>query len=383
MPSFTRAELHELVWTEPRVALAKRLGVSDVWIGKACLRANIPVPGRGHWARLAAGQKVSREVLPRRGLGQADRVTLGPDPERWSHRPDAEIVVPPEIHFDESIEVIRARATKEVGRVVVPRSFEGAARAVAGILLEDEERRRTLAEDRFSWKKPRFEVPAAIRRLKIINALTLGLARAGYSSSVNPDDLSVWVSVGCMGVSLKLSAITSRKSTNQHDPLQLVDDKSERLQLEICTGGFETAAPGPWRDTDDAKLESQLTEVAIEILVCGEFRYRSETARRRSWAQDRVREREEAAQKKRLELEAQERARLARIEKSRLDHLLGLAKGLEQSEQIRALVAAMADRAGSDSDVANWSDWALHVADSLDPRLMNKAQLTWAPREAG
>lgn len=60
---FRREALYELVWTAPVYEIAARLGVSDVGLAKLCRRANIPMPGRGYWARVDAGQVVSRAAL--------------------------------------------------------------------------------------------------------------------------------------------------------------------------------------------------------------------------------------------------------------------------------------------------------------------------------
>jgi hypothetical protein len=61
---FTRQELYELVWSQPVAELAASYGVSDVGLAKACRRANIPVPGRGYWAKVAAAQPVEKRSLP-------------------------------------------------------------------------------------------------------------------------------------------------------------------------------------------------------------------------------------------------------------------------------------------------------------------------------
>jgi hypothetical protein len=61
--STTREELYELVWQEPMVKVAQRFSVSDVAVAKACRRHKIPLPGRGHWARIAAGQTITRPPL--------------------------------------------------------------------------------------------------------------------------------------------------------------------------------------------------------------------------------------------------------------------------------------------------------------------------------
>lgn len=61
---FKRDALYELVWTAPVYEVAARLGVSDVAVAKLCRRADIPLPPRGYWQRLDAGQCVDRPALP-------------------------------------------------------------------------------------------------------------------------------------------------------------------------------------------------------------------------------------------------------------------------------------------------------------------------------
>jgi len=64
---YNRQRLYEQVWTEPTQQVAKRYGVSDVAIAKACALLDIPKPPRGYWAKKAAGQKLpNRPPLPNR-----------------------------------------------------------------------------------------------------------------------------------------------------------------------------------------------------------------------------------------------------------------------------------------------------------------------------
>src|SRR5262245_34294053 len=59
-----RVDLYEQVWGKPMRALAREFGVSDVALKKHCTKLNIPVPGRGYWAKKAAGKAVRRVPLP-------------------------------------------------------------------------------------------------------------------------------------------------------------------------------------------------------------------------------------------------------------------------------------------------------------------------------
>lgn len=58
----TRAELYQLVWSEPLCKLSKRFGISDVALAKRSRAANIPLPGLGYWAKKEAGSRSSREL---------------------------------------------------------------------------------------------------------------------------------------------------------------------------------------------------------------------------------------------------------------------------------------------------------------------------------
>ena len=60
----TREELYELVWANPMQHVAPQLGISDVGLAKICRKANIPLPGRGYWAKKRVGQAVEQQPLP-------------------------------------------------------------------------------------------------------------------------------------------------------------------------------------------------------------------------------------------------------------------------------------------------------------------------------
>ena len=70
--TFSPQELFDPVWSEPTRTRAKRLGISDVGLAKACRRADLLLPPRGHWAKLAAGKTVKKPQLPRRGPDMSD-----------------------------------------------------------------------------------------------------------------------------------------------------------------------------------------------------------------------------------------------------------------------------------------------------------------------
>lgn len=62
--TLTRSEVYDLVWTTPIQKLAFEWGLSDVGLAKILRNMSIPRPGRGYWARVAAGQSPKRPRLP-------------------------------------------------------------------------------------------------------------------------------------------------------------------------------------------------------------------------------------------------------------------------------------------------------------------------------
>ncbi|TWA66695.1 hypothetical protein FBZ84_10638 [Azospirillum baldaniorum] len=59
----TRRELYEMIWTRPMTKVAAQLGISDVALHKICEKHRIPAPGRGHWAKVAAGKPPKRVLF--------------------------------------------------------------------------------------------------------------------------------------------------------------------------------------------------------------------------------------------------------------------------------------------------------------------------------
>jgi len=65
-----RDELYEEVWSAAVRKVAKKYGISDVALAKICRKLNVPMPGLGYWARVAAGAKLDRTPLPPPKPGQ-------------------------------------------------------------------------------------------------------------------------------------------------------------------------------------------------------------------------------------------------------------------------------------------------------------------------
>lgn len=75
-----RSDLYQKVWSTPMTKLAAEFGISDVGLAKACLRHAVPVPRRGYWAKIKAGQHPKRAPLPTPELDvEVQIATRGPE----------------------------------------------------------------------------------------------------------------------------------------------------------------------------------------------------------------------------------------------------------------------------------------------------------------
>ena len=62
--TYDRETLYRQVWKAPLIKVAQQYGVSGVAIGKICRKLGIPLPGRGYWAKKAAGGRTKISPLP-------------------------------------------------------------------------------------------------------------------------------------------------------------------------------------------------------------------------------------------------------------------------------------------------------------------------------
>ncbi|TXC66071.1 hypothetical protein FSC37_09490 [Piscinibacter aquaticus] len=87
----SREQLYELVWKEPMLHIAERLGVSSSYMARVCTELRVPRPPRGYWAQLEVGEAQERPSLPPALPGDVESWTVGST--IGTHRPRA-VAVP-------------------------------------------------------------------------------------------------------------------------------------------------------------------------------------------------------------------------------------------------------------------------------------------------
>lgn len=379
---FRRQALHDLVWSEPLASLAPRFGMSDVALAKICKRHDIPIPGRGHWAKLKAGKPSPQFPLRPRGLGATETVHIGHS--NWNERQEEEralmvedISPPPE--FTEPFSDLVDRVTKLVGRVPQSRDLKSPHPAIAKLLIDDAERHEKWRQSSYpsSFDQPFYISPYEQRRLKLVDAIFKASARAGMVASVprhkNPSEFTVRVgdtamrfTLGKLGEERTSWRITSEVRRSASEPMQLKigwwAETSEGLVLD-------------WTDGPDSSLETLLPQIVINLIVAAEMQVR--IGARHSYER-RVEHKGELieAERKRLEEAARkERERQRRLENARIEKLFQEAMSLRLADDLRRYVAAVNARNTDAPDpvpkaqMADWSRWALEQAERIDPVL--------------
>ncbi|HTV49191.1 MAG TPA: hypothetical protein VMG59_12185 [Phycisphaerae bacterium] len=75
-----RETLYVELWEVPGTQLSRKYGVSDVALGKACRRHNIPRPPKGYWSQRKYGYQIERTPLPVVTDPQLQKVQFHPQP---------------------------------------------------------------------------------------------------------------------------------------------------------------------------------------------------------------------------------------------------------------------------------------------------------------
>jgi hypothetical protein len=298
-----------------------------------CRRLGIPVPGRGYWARLDAGQSPHRPRLPER------------DPQ-WSD--DSALTVQP--------------LTGEAGSIKVDPE---APTDVQAINEEFERCEPAALEADARWLKERLAYEAA-------PANKIGLEAPGRRwHAVAKAYHATYDTAAKVCPDARILLRITEPLREQHRTKIGYKGQKEVESFSVPTGhlrkivGMHYRDGATFEDKDDASLDDSLNKVfaAFYRLVVKE-----RTINRRDQFKDRIREAEYRKRVEAQRLLAEEEARAAE-EQRRRRALLREAMRWEDAKRIRQYVAHLQVDADSRCAQASesWVRWALCVAAETDP----------------
>ncbi len=426
-----REDLYELVWSKPMRELATDFGISDVALAKRCRRLSIPVPGRGYWARLDAGQTPYRPKLPTRQPGSRDHtaLTMGPSgdaPNGLNARslaaltPDAtnpstaatdarqDIVwLSERIGFEQDpVKCLRVPDRPRLWHPTIQacRDTLEANAAELRAARKADERHEKLPEWRkrsqpnfegwdWRWAKDRgqrikdYHRPTAYRvslatyqrALAITNALAIAARDRGFVVSENKDAGRLVFTGFDADIRMRITEMLETKTRSRkayHGKIEQETYKWPTGRLRITLE--DNYREGPFfEDRESLPLQDQLNRIFVAIyrlVVRTRQHAREQQARDRLYEAEQRRREEEARQRADRERAlAEERAQRRRL----ATEALRWGKAQRIREYVNHIRTAAATNTARSMDIDGWAQWALRVASDLDPtdvRLESKAQ---------
>ena len=357
----SRQDLYAQVWATPIMQLAEQYGISGNGLAKVCRRLAVPTPGRGYWARKAAGQKVNQVPLPEK----PERVPL-----QVRIAPSLPAPPPPRLstEFEEKLAVARqlTSAVTVSDRLARPHP-------VIAAWIEERKRRREAAR-RDTWRSisdvPDFSVVDR-RRHRFLDALFKALERHGFKAKTG-ERSEVYLEVERERVEFELKEkyrqvrrpLTDDEKKWHHNP-----DRPWRQELQptgtlafTIKTHLDSALTHAWIDKPDRPIETQLPDIVATLLLAGPI------------LKEHRRQHEEA-EKRRLEAEHRRYEEQQRRQKddNRWKHFVGYAHRWREAEIARQFLVALegklenGDASFDGRSASGWIDWARERLGKYDP----------------
>ena len=362
---WNREELYEEVWSTPMQKLAGKYGISDVGLAKVCRKLEIPVPGRGHWAKKEAGQEVQKPPLT---LLKKNVVLYKPTP-----RPEppklSNFATQPELALVEELEQAEGEVPLKRGSLSHP--LVTAARTHFG---------RANTDDRGILWSPELGLDVRVskesldRALRIMAGLISIIEDSGFSMAVETRDRKHQTLAKIHGEEIRFGVVEKvdrieiaappkggvleRVLTYSGKPVTL--QPSGKLSVTVWTSYGSDRKK--WSD-GKLRLEEQLSRIVAGFI--------------RLALADRAEKQEHMARERERERLAKEQAHLEdliKAEKSKVRALGQAAARWSRAEQIRAFISAAQAAAIENGQsvepscpFGNWVTWASQQADRMDP----------------
>ncbi|MEA4979899.1 hypothetical protein SDC9_33832 [bioreactor metagenome] len=378
--TYNREKLYEEVWAKPVVQVAVQYGVSDVAIHKICKSLNVPVPPRGYWARIRAGEKIKKPHLPAaKGISEktglktfegtkvptAPKQTLSflTEDERQKVLLEADQIQLP----DENAKLhnkIRAYHSKVKEWNKNDRKSEGAQRGFKNYT----DRPPFLAGVISSETLPRVYriLDALYRQVEILG----GSVNDDLSLQIRNEHVSLEISEAQDEIKHEITRQEAQELIIYEDAMRhnkWASKPNIRKYDYIFNGKLRICIRQSryFRDSEKEKVESRLGDMLIELYE------ESEVVRKNREAYEEEKRRE--AEEKRLR---EERRNRYNEEVDKTAALTNMAQDYDMACKIRAYINALEPKVEmKDEKTAEFIDWAKKKADWFDPTVAREDEL--------
>lgn len=349
---FTREDLYKMVWERPVLVIAKEIGVSDVAVAKACRKAGIPLPNRGHWAIVKSGRAVKTPPLPNPKPDQLNSVWFtvleNPPPKP----PKIEVPAGPLIDIPTGL--------------VKPHRLVAELKAAA---KGQKEYKGVIPLNYQKFLRVRTSAAQLERALILMDTLIKQFEDKGYKVRISEKNAETELVLKEGTIVFRLDERTKQMSPSPPPPRppgrrgEHYYDPWRPAYILVGTGKFTLEfsrglcnCPSTWKDRAKASLEAQLHEVIAAIpsweaaLLANRIQREEREARER-----------EAENRRVSVARTQEILRLQRIK------LVNNLRAWEQAERLRRFIAAFEQKGDQSPEAQAWLEWANLQVQALDP----------------
>jgi hypothetical protein len=365
--TWNRQELYERVWQFPLRKLAIEYGISDVGLAKVCRKLEIPLPGLGHWTKIACGHTIERPPLP--------AMVKIPALIRRTREPEIPLL-PADIPELERIERVAAATTPGVTKAMLGHPLVEKTR-LAFAENRATDRGRLWASRELEWLDLRVTKGCLARALRVMAAIIHLLEREGFKLVVEKKKAEATSTIMYgetirFGLIERSRQVKSSPKPNPSSPYSYNPIRFEPtgvLSIEIWNyygGGLQKT----WRDRESARLEEQLPKCVAGMMRIA-LKERAERDKR---------EKEDQARQERIDKVQRELRQIEREEK-KIKALEREAIRWHRAERIREYIRAVRRDALQKTDsqdratVLEWGEWAERQADRIDPLKPNPPSL--------
>ena len=341
MERYDRELLYQQVWEKPMLKVAEEYGVSSVALGKICRKLGVPVPGRGHWAKLAHGHSGTRK-LP---LTKMENV-----PVIYRSRQSDQV--------RKAAAELKGAAYSEVGELLAsgalrPAAIDPAAkihpliRHTAGLL------RSQSRKDEHGILLPREAgglnvkvTSGTLDRALQVMAQVLAVLETQSLTVEIQDGLTVSLIRGQripFGIEERVNKVVTKKPrvpnpTDRWDyDVSTSYEASGKLELLIHTSTWESGSLRcKWSDAKKQRVENLVPDFVAGLMRMAIAKQPADEERKRRQEEEQAREQERATLRKMIE---EEEAKMAELNR--------WMENWEEAERIRRLTAAYTDWAAS------------------------------------
>lgn len=348
-----REALYKMVWERPVLAVAKEIGISDVALAKACRRAGIPLPSRGHWAIIKAGRAIKTPPLPTRNAGQPAvlhfSVLENPPPKARIVDAPAEppVEVPTQLNKPHPLvaDLKAAAKGKKEDKGVLPLNYHKVLRV-------------------------RTSTSQLQRALFLLDTLIKQFQERGYKVRISEEREETELVLKEGVISFRLDERTKqtppppppprpagRRGEHYYEPWRPAYILVGTGDLTLEFGKYRLRdCRHVWKDRASKPLEAQLHEI-MAALPSWEAVLRTR----------RLEEEERAANAQEAEKRRIAAARLDAIERQQRSRLVNNLRSWEHAERLRNFLAAAEPTASESIEGRQWLEWAQEQVRLLDP----------------